>query len=251
MGEYKWVPPEIGRNNGSIDVSSYGTEPFRKLSPFSHNPSYEIPVPGNEQLRSHSVEGVWQGLKIIDGQTDPSLFVGKPRKLTGNIEGHQFGKDVLGYLDARRRIYLPTYTYHVVNNGIDAVRSLEAHIGNQLYDIESNDDVNDTSRPYSHAALLVDLLNVLGSAPIPPFNKQKFQNLSEQVDATVEYRKQLSEEEMRLFDEVITFAYLFSQNDLGETFALRTMKKGDIDDKGRLERFKPTIKTEEPYMALL
>lgn len=208
-----------------------------------------------EDVRADSVEGIWQGLKVIDSVSDFSLFQGKPKKRKGKPQGHLFRKKLIGYVGARKQIYVPAYAYHVINNALDGVKEdLEARVSRSrpvaLFDVESNGSIDDTSRPYSHAALFVRLLNFLKQSPLPPFNRKHFTCLHEQVDALLEHRDKLNNNELELCDDVITFAYLFSPDELTATFALRAMKDGNIDDKGRLEKFSPTEKTREPYLAL-
>jgi hypothetical protein len=243
MGEHSkhnfiWAMP--GTDDNAIDVSSYGKNPYKQFSPFYYDESFAIPVPGQENMRSHSVEGIWQGLKVIDGTTDFLLFKGKPHKRKGNTEGHLFGNDILGYIDARKQIYVPAYLYHVINHVLDGVKEdLEARIKSApvvFHDVETNEYIDDDSRPYSHAALLVRLLNFLKDSPLPPFNKKRFNYFNEQVEALLEYRFQLKSDDLSLCDDVITFAYLFSPDELKATFALRAIKKGNIDDKGRLDK---------------
>lgn len=252
--EFVWVPHSTGKNNGAIDVSSYGNDPYRMLSPFVHNAAYRIPVPGIESIRADSVEGIWQGLKVLHGITDFSLFKGRPRKRRGQPEGHLFGEAMLDYVAARKQIYVPAYVYHVINNALESVKDgLEKRIRSTpvaLFDVESNGCIEDTSRPYSHAALLVRVLNFLKRSPLPPFNRKRFTYLHEQVGALLEHRAQLSRDDLDLCDDVITFAYLFSPDELTATFALRAMKEGNIGGKGRLEKYVPTEKTREPYIAL-
>src|SRR3989344_7554805 len=99
MNSFKWSPDQ------GLDVSSYGEHPYILFSPFTCNKERPIPVPGNEQVRAYSVEGIWQGLKIIDGATENSLFSRTPRKRNGVVEGHAFGDNILDYLAARKQIY--------------------------------------------------------------------------------------------------------------------------------------------------
>lgn len=69
------------RNDSKLvayDASSRGEWGF--LSPFHFNPEFNIPVPGRPGLYAHSVESIWQGLKIIDGETDFEMFKREPRK---------------------------------------------------------------------------------------------------------------------------------------------------------------------------
>ena len=165
-----------------------------------------------------------------------------------------FGEVILSYVDARKQIYVPAYLYHVINNSLDSVSTdLEERLneGNvTLCDVESNGSIQDTSKPYSHAALLVKLLNMIRESPLPPFNKKRFAYLHNQVEALLEYRSGLRNENLSLCDDIITFAYLFSPDELKSTFALRVIKEGDINDNKRLEKYTPTSKTKEPYLAL-
>jgi hypothetical protein len=57
-----------------IDVTSKGTLPFLKFSPFY--PIGEIPVPFSEGFYAASIEGIWQGLKVFEGQdVDEKKFI--------------------------------------------------------------------------------------------------------------------------------------------------------------------------------
>jgi hypothetical protein len=255
MSTFLWATREEGHATGGIDVSSYGSGSYKKFSPFSNSPTYRIPVPGNEQIRADSVEGTWQGLKIISGRIEPSLFKGRPRKREGKPEGHQFDHNVLNYIESRKKIYLPAYIYHVINNALPSVSSdLESKMREgpvTFYDVESNNDIDDGSAPYSHAALLADVLNVLKDSPLPPFNKQRFTYLDEEVDAAIRYRETLSEKDRKLLDETITFAYLFSPSELHKSFALKAIRQANIESSGRLRSFMPSAKTAEDYAAAL
>lgn len=250
MGEFVWSP------RTGIDVSSHGRPPYKLFSPFSHSANYQIPVPGQEQLRADSVEGIWQGLKIINGQTNPSLFQGRPCKCKGKPEGHQFGNDILGYEEARREIYVPAYVYHTVNNALPAAwPDLERRLQDgdvELHDVEKNGSITDLTCPLAHSAILVHLLNTIKDAPIPETKSKgaaRFRYLQEQVEALADYRATLMPEDKEILDEVITFAYLFSKDPLKQTFALRTIKKTGIQTD-RLSRYTPNEKTRQPYEDL-
>jgi hypothetical protein len=144
------------------DVSSRAKPPLVKLSPFY--PHGAIPVPGLPGTTSDSVEGVWQGLKIIDGRTDATFFTGKGKKRRGRPTGHSLAGEVLGYVDARRRIYIPVYE-HMWREciGRDVRRILfdraRAGVVQYFYDFDRNADVDDPSSPLSHASILVRLLD--------------------------------------------------------------------------------------------
>ncbi len=254
MNRFLWVPRDEGMARGGIDVSSHGSGSYKRFSPFSHSPTYKIPMPGNEEQRPDSVEGIWQGLKIINGRTEPSLFKGRPQKRDGKVEGHQFGDRILGYIEARERIYRPAYVYHAVNNVLPFVKKdLEGRLQNGdvvLFDVDSNGDIKDPSAPYSHAALLVDLLNMLKDAPLPPFSRRRFDDLNGELEATLEYREELAGNERKLLDETITFAYLFSPSELHRLFAVKAIEAG-VGDSGRLRAVTPTVNTAEAYAAAL
>jgi hypothetical protein len=245
-GYFVWARPLEGKIQEGIDVSSYGEEPFKRLSPFDYSEKYEIPVPGNEQIRAHSVEGIWQGLKVINGRPDFSLFKRRPHKRHGQPEGHIFGDNVIGYLEARENIYVPAYVFQVVNNVLDnIVGELEKKIEPVVfYDVEQNKDIKDLSKPFSHASLLVTLLNVMKKAPLPPFSRHRFHNAKEQASAAFDYRESLKDFKREVFDNVINFAYLFSHEELKESLALYMINQG-LPHKGNLKTDVLTEKARE------
>jgi hypothetical protein len=58
-------------------------------------------------------------------------------------------------VDARRQVYLPTYRWVLENKAADLVKTLRGLPGDVvLLDYTVNDDVDDVSRPLSHAALV-------------------------------------------------------------------------------------------------
>ncbi len=65
-----------------IDVSSYAEPPHCELSPMWVHGG--IPVPGTPGETSDTVEGVWQGLKVIRGKTAPRYFRGPARSAAGS-----------------------------------------------------------------------------------------------------------------------------------------------------------------------
>ncbi|MCI0703613.1 MAG: hypothetical protein L0241_21235, partial [Planctomycetia bacterium] len=94
---------------GSVvfDVSSYADPLYCELSPMWVHGG--IPVRGMSGETSHTVEGVWQGLKVIRGKIATRFFRGPGAKRGGKPSGHQFGKKELGIIEARRLIYVPAY----------------------------------------------------------------------------------------------------------------------------------------------
>jgi hypothetical protein len=148
----------------AIDVSSYSkTHPF--LSPYTYGKDIELDVPMMPGEISHSVEGIWQGLKIINGDIDRKYFLMKPRKRRGSVSGHQFGDETLGIVEARKRIYLPTYSEYL-NEYVDKEvfdDFLDTLInGRQVvfYDTESNGDIR-IDMPLAHSAALATHMNFL------------------------------------------------------------------------------------------
>jgi len=149
-----------------IDLTSKGQEPFVRFSPFY--PHGNIPVPFSESIFSYSVEGIWQGLKVFEGQdVDASKFevqnmknlkrtVRKFGKPLGHRQGVR-GTILLNYLDARKQIYLPVYNWVLENKMNDALAQLRQMALQKdlvFLDYETNGDVENTAKPLSHAALV-------------------------------------------------------------------------------------------------
>ena len=150
-------------------MSRYGAAPWRRLSPFHLHPEPGIPIPGRYSVidlvdandyapYARSVEGIWQGLKVIEGQTDESLFAKAPKKRRGRPEGHHYGYRTVGYREAKALIYIPAYLH--------VLRVLEPELVAELRREPDEVGIVDVSyqpdcladKPLSHAALLVDYL---------------------------------------------------------------------------------------------
>ena len=167
---------ERNRSRYAFDVSGYAPLPFRALSPFFYWKEYGrmIKVPGQD-AKAYSVESIWQGLKIIDGKTDTEMFLEKPHKRKSEkgyaaIEGFVIGeKIVTDYAKARKELFAPAYTgmFNSLKNhdlfvqnaslaiSMNAAKDIEIF----LFDVDDNPNIDDTSRPYSHAELLRDIIN--------------------------------------------------------------------------------------------
>lgn len=158
-----------GQDPHQVDVSRYGKDPWRRLSPFCQLPQ-PIPVPGlasyvDFDLGEHlpewwasSVEGIWQGLKRIEGLTAPQLLRGQPRKRRGRPEGHDYGEyRLLDYSQAKALIYIPAYLEQI-RLLPDLVEALQSEDTALVVDVSFQPDVLGP-KPISHAALLVDILN--------------------------------------------------------------------------------------------
>jgi len=146
-----------------IDVSSSADSPLDQLSPFY--PHGGIPIPGMPGKTADSVEGIWQGLKVIRGKTAPRFFEGGGRKRGGKPAGHQYGesKRLLDLVEARRKIYIPAYHWmldHRVNPEILRTFIDRAFRGipQFFYDREDNGAIG-KDQPLAHARILVDHIN--------------------------------------------------------------------------------------------
>lgn len=145
-----------------VDVSSTADHPFCTLSPFW--PHGGIPVPGAPGVTSDSVEGVWQGLKVIDGKTAPRYFSGQGRKRGGKPRGHQYGDKLLGIVDARERVYRVAYEWmleHRADPGLVGgfVERAFAGAAQYFHDVSNNGRIGDPDEGWAHAAVLVQYLN--------------------------------------------------------------------------------------------
>jgi hypothetical protein len=146
------------------DVSSYADPPYCEFSPiWAHG---GIPIPGMSGQTSDSVEGIWQGLKVIRGKTAPYLFRGRGQKRGGKPAGHQFGDRLLGVVEARLKIYRPAYEWMLENRVDPALIEgfiAEAFAGVEQYfhDLGDNGDVNNPDEGWAHASVLVQYLNRL------------------------------------------------------------------------------------------
>ncbi|MDB4777983.1 hypothetical protein OAG68_00840 [bacterium] len=146
-----------------LDVSSSGESPLDQLSPFF--PHGGIPIPGMDSRHSDSVEGIWQGLKVIRGKIAPRFFRGGGQKRGGKPRGHQLGEStrLLGLEEARRKIYVPAYEWmlencvdsEIINEFVDqAFRGTPQF----FYDREDNGSIGKDA-PLAHAKVLVDYIN--------------------------------------------------------------------------------------------
>lgn len=161
-----------------VDVTSKGPEPWVCLSPFY--PHGGIPVPFSEGVTSESVEGIWQALKVFErADVDPSKLairtmrgIKRSARSLGAVRGHRRGlrgETLLDYRAARYAIYLPSYRWMLEQRArreLDALRELVGEGDVVLLDYETNADVDDLSRPLSHAALVRAYL--AGEWPAPP-----------------------------------------------------------------------------------
>lgn len=149
------------------DVTSAAKDGLVKLSPFY--PHGGIPVPFSEGYTASCVEAIWQGLKVFEGNdVDTSLFTNdtmKGLKRTvrrfGKPLGHRkgvHGTELLGYIEARKLIYIPTYKWVLENKVAHIIERLRnaSNSGKTivLLDYDTNADVENGKKPLSHASLI-------------------------------------------------------------------------------------------------
>ena len=150
----------------TADVTSNATDDLVKLSPFY--PHRNIPVPFSEGFTATCVEAVWQGLKVFESadvdvhmfQNDTMRNIKRTVRRFGKPLGHRkgvYGKELLGYIEARKQIYIPTYQWmleHKVPHIIERLREANKTKTIILLDYNVNCDVDDPKRPLSHAFLI-------------------------------------------------------------------------------------------------
>lgn len=148
-----------------VDVSSYAEHPFCTLSPFW--PHGGIPVPGMPGTTSDSVEGIWQGLKVIGGRIAPRYFRGAGHKRGGVPRGHQYGEKLLKIVEARDKIYRVAYEWMLEHRADPALinRFLDracAGVMQYFHDVSDNGSIANPDEGWAHAAVLVQYLNRRG-----------------------------------------------------------------------------------------
>ncbi|MDE6824317.1 MAG: hypothetical protein K2J27_06280 [Duncaniella sp.] len=149
-----------------VDVTSNGGDERVKLSPFY--PHGGIPVPFSDGVTAECVEGVWQGLKVFEGEdVDMATFRNRSMKNIkrsvrkhGKVLGHRKGvkgKEILDYVEAKHLIYIPTYKWMLQNKVADIIDQLREKAENQtvvLLDYNTCCDVDSPVKPLSHAYLV-------------------------------------------------------------------------------------------------
>ncbi|HEY1294392.1 MAG TPA: hypothetical protein VGJ60_15045 [Chloroflexota bacterium] len=149
-----------------LDLTSRGEQPWIQFSPFY--PHRRIPVPLSDGYTTACVEGAWQALKVFESaDVDLSKLrvadmkgLKRSVRTNGRVLGHRAGvgsSKLLGYVAARKAIYLPLYRWTLENclaEPLEAIRQLLETQDVVLLDYETNGDVDDASSPLSHAALV-------------------------------------------------------------------------------------------------
>ena len=148
------------------DVTSGAKDGLVRLSPFY--PHYGIPVPFSEGYTATCVEAIWQGLKVFEGcDVDVEMFkndtmknIKRTVKRFGRPLGHRKGvngTEILGYIEARKQIYIPTYKWVLENKVahiIERLREANKTKTIVLLDYDTNADVENAKKPLSHASLI-------------------------------------------------------------------------------------------------
>ena len=148
------------------DVTSGAKDSLVKLSPFY--PHYGIPVPFSEGYTATCVEAIWQGLKVFEGcdvdvqmfQNDTMKNIKRTVRRFGKPLGHRKGvngTELLGYIEARKQIYIPAYRWVLENKVTHIIERLKEASRIKtivLLDYDTNADVENEKRPLSHASLI-------------------------------------------------------------------------------------------------
>ena len=149
------------------DVTSGAKDGLVKLSPFY--PHGGIPVPFSEGYTATCVEAIWQGLKVFEScdvdvqmfQNDTMKNIKRTVRRFGKPLGHRKGvngTELLGYIEARKQIYIPTYRWVLENKVAHIIERLRAASNEGktivLLDYDTNADVEDGKKPLSHASLI-------------------------------------------------------------------------------------------------
>ena len=149
------------------DVTSAATDGLVKLSPFY--PHGGIPVPFSEGFTATCVEAIWQGLKVFEScDVDIQMFkndtmknIKRTVRRFGKPLGHRkgvYGTELLGYIEARKQIYIPTYKWVLENKVANIIERLRT-ANNEgktiiLLDYDTNADLENAKKPLSHASLI-------------------------------------------------------------------------------------------------
>lgn len=149
------------------DVTSGAKDGLVKLSPFY--PHGGIPVPFSEGYTATCVEAIWQGLKVFECvdvdvqmfQNDTMKNIKRTVRRFGKPLGHRKGvngTELLGYIEARKQIYIPTYRWVLENKVAHIIERLRAASNEGktivLLDYDTNADVENPKKPLSHASLI-------------------------------------------------------------------------------------------------
>lgn len=194
------------------DVTSGAKDGLRKLSPFY--PHYGIPVPFSEGYTATCVEAIWQGLKVFEScdvdvrmfQNDTMKNIKRTVSRFGKPLGHRKGikgTELLGYIEARKLIYIPTYKWMLENKVkdiIDRLREASKTKTIVLLDYDTNSDVENAKKPLSHASLIKAYVE--GTYP---YGENKIKESKTKKPSTTKKRNKIRKEgnntQLELFNE--------------------------------------------------
>lgn len=209
-----------------LDITSTSNMRYAQiLSPFY--PHMNIPIPFTEGLKATCVEAVWQGLKVFDGadvdfatfRNDTMRDLKRTVRKYGMPKGHRkgaYGKELLGYFEARMLIYLPTYKW--VLDNVPEVHHVVERIKEQskihdiiLLDYNTNIDFRDASKPLSHAGLVK--LYIEGNYPkgLEGYQPMTKDELEQKKLRDKELRKEIKKKAKK--QKTIESASLFDNNE--------------------------------------
>ncbi len=209
-----------------LDITSTSNMRYAQiLSPFY--PHMNIPIPFTEGLTATCVEAVWQGLKVFDGadvdfatfRNDTMRDLKRTVRKYGMPKGHRkgaYGKELLGYFEARMLIYLPTYKW--VLDNVPEVHHVVERIKEQskihdiiLLDYNTNIDFRDASKPLSHAGLVK--LYIEGNYPkgLEGYQPMTKDELEQKKLRDKELRKEIKKKAKK--QKTIESASLFDNNE--------------------------------------
>jgi hypothetical protein len=175
---------KVDKDIERIDVTSKSQSEYARLSPFTafrnKRGAAAFKVPFMPNVRSYSVEGIWQGLKVFEkDEVDTRKFfidTGESLKRTtkkyGAVLGHFAGDNqpLLGYVEARKQIYVPCYEHMLKTFCVNEMAKLfELHLQKDivLLDYYTNDDVANEATPLSHASLVKKRLHEMFAERYP------------------------------------------------------------------------------------
>ena len=161
-----------------VDVTSKSPEAkWRRFSPFypheeacltalihihTHDHDDKKGGEGKKDIKlSKSVEGLWQGLKVFKHVgIDLTKFeitnmknIKRSVRKNGPVVGHLYDGRLIGYVEARKLIYLPAYN-KVLDKMKDELRDLMRFNKLVLIDYSTNEDIDDVTKPLSHASII-------------------------------------------------------------------------------------------------
>jgi hypothetical protein len=207
-------PKKASTLSNSMNVDGRAGYPYKLFSPFTYSQDFRIPVPGQEDMYSCCVENVWQGLKIIQGSPDFSIFTNSPVKRKGNVQGHLYDRDILDYVEARKKVFQPTY-FHYLENYVDdelkeevLKRGLKERV--VFHDIMKNVDINNPETPLAHAYFVAMYFNEYSDRRLEDVkeeldkrffeNRSRHETLADPLARSLDYYGESSETEKLLIE---------------------------------------------------